>query len=70
MATENQNSYLSVTEAAEFLQVSARRVRQFISTGRLPATRLSSRFAIVAKRDLEQFKEQPRFSGKKGHLKK
>ncbi len=70
MAMDREITYVSVSEAAEFLQVTPRRVHQFIDDGRLPAKRLNNRFALLSMQDLEEFRNQPRFSGGKGHRKK
>jgi excisionase family DNA binding protein len=55
------SDYLSVTDSAERLGISERRVRALIESGRLPAERVGSRY-LVHRRDLAR----PRVAGRPG----
>lgn len=47
--------YISTAEAAQRLGVSVRTVRNYITAGRLPASRLSARATRIAEHDLDAF---------------
>ena len=55
--------YLTVTETAEKLDVSPRRIRQFISEGRLQAKKIGKQY-IISKASLGKFIDKPRKVGR------
>lgn len=56
----------TVAEAAQLLDVSPRRVLQFISEGRLPAQRVTPRLYLLNLEDVREFAKQPRETGNPG----
>lgn len=54
---------LTVSQCAEMLGLTNRRVRVFIATGRLPAFRLASLY-LVRREDLLEFAQHPRRPGR------
>lgn len=55
--------YLTVSDVAEKLKVSPRRVRQFIGEGRLQAKKIGKQY-IIAKASLGAFADKPRKVGR------
>ncbi len=53
----------TVAEAARMLDVSPRRVLQFITEGRLSAQRVNARMYLLDVNDVEKFAKQPRETG-------
>jgi excisionase family DNA binding protein len=45
--------YITINQAAERLGMSARTVRRYINSGRLPATRLSRKTVRIAESDVQ-----------------
>lgn len=60
---------LTVSEAADLLGVSPRRVHKFLSEGRLRYVRKSPRLFLLRPSDVRRFKLIPRLSGAAGHKK-
>jgi excisionase family DNA binding protein len=56
----------TVAEAAQMLEVSPRRVLQFITEGRLRAQRVNSRLYLLDSREVERFAKLPRETGNPG----
>jgi excisionase family DNA binding protein len=57
------NGMTTVTEAAKILDVSPRRVLQFIAEKRLKAVRVSARLYLLNEADVRRFAKQPREAG-------
>lgn len=56
----------TVAEAAKLLEVSPRRVLQFITEGRLSAQRVTPRLYLLDIEDVKQFAKTPRETGNPG----
>lgn len=59
------NGMTTIQEAAKRLDVTPRRVLQFITQGRLRATKVNPRLYILRETDVEKFAKQPRAPGRK-----
>lgn len=55
--------YMTVTDAAKKLEVSPRRIRQFINEGRLSARKIGKQY-IITKASLGAFVDKPRKVGR------
>jgi len=64
------DQWCTVSEAAEKLGLSPRRILQFVTGGRLPAWKVNSRMYLIADEELQKFSEIERASGAAGHQKK
>ncbi len=62
-AKVNMAGWVTVSEAAGMLNVSDRRVRDFLLSGRLPAMRLQQ-FWMIKKEEVIKFAQIPRLPGK------
>ncbi len=56
---------VTISEAAARLGVSRQRVQQFVSEGRLRASRIGARLCVIEPSELERFKKIPRQPGRK-----
>ena len=55
--------YLTVAEAAKFLDLSEGRIRQFIFTNRIPHRKFGRRYTMFLIDDLQEFKTSKRPTG-------
>lgn len=58
IATDRENTWLSIQEAAEHLGVNPRTVRRYMRLGRLEASRISNKVVRIRLADLDRFMEQ------------
>lgn len=52
------SDYITVSQAAEILGVSARRVRAMITAGQLPAMRINPRLYLIRRPDLARVRDR------------
>jgi excisionase family DNA binding protein len=57
IAADRENTWLSITEAAEHLGVNPRTVRRYMRLGRLEASRVSNKVVRIRLADLDRFME-------------
>lgn len=57
IATDRENTWLSIAEAAEHLGVNPRTVRRYMRMGRLEASRISNKVVRIRLADLDRFME-------------
>lgn len=63
MATELPN-FFSTNEAADIIGITGSLVRRYIRKGKLKARQVGERSYVISKKDLYDFKKQPRKPGK------